>query len=536
MRVTNIVDQFGRPIENNLEDPTLDLNDPRTWDGIIRGVMTSSGVHVSPRTALAYPPLWRALNLISGDVGRLPLSTYRRMADGGKEPARKHPAYLLMRRRANAAMRASAFKRTLTYHALFRGNGCAAILRDGTGAARELLILDPDETCMAVVAGAVWYRTMIGGDQIRLPERDVFHIRGLSHNGLWGIDVFELMREALGLPIAAREFMSGFFGNGSNLSGVLMVPGSFSAEKATNVLKTWNEMATGIAKSHKVGTLTDNVKWVPTGVKPKEAETTTILEHEIRTVSAITGCPPHKLGDSSRTSFNSLEAENQSYLDDCLDAWLVEWEEEADAKLLTTDERDNETHFHEFNRNARLRTDSAARGTFYRTLRETGVLTGNDIARRENMPTFGPDGDKRYISSTLVEIGAPSRAKETAKANRRVLVDLLNARGKIEREKVQRAAAKPETFTTWLDTFYAEHLTHLHAALDGVRRIAEAQTGRRLRNKWRSACFQFAAAHRAELLAAGGRVTGAELVAEVERICGTWSHGRLVTQLLKGIT
>lgn len=200
----------GLPFQNNLEDPRLDLHDPKTWEGVLHGITTAAGVKVSPRTALGYPPLWRALNLISGDVGRLPLVRYRRLADGGKEPDRKGPSYRLLRRRANSLIRATTFKRTLTYHALFRGNGCAAIVRDAAGLPVSLLILDPEETALAIVEGKLFYLTTVDGEQRKLTPDHVFHIKGLAHNGLWGIDVFDLMREAYGLPVAARSFMASF--------------------------------------------------------------------------------------------------------------------------------------------------------------------------------------------------------------------------------------------------------------------------------------------------------------------------------------
>jgi HK97 family phage portal protein len=520
----------GRPFENSLEDPRLSLDDPKTWEAIGIGAPTKSGVRLTPKTALGYPPLWRALNLISGDVARLPLQTYLRLDDGGKEPAREHPAYTLTRRRANPVMRASAFKRVLTYHALLRGNGLAAIVRDRAGRPRQLLVLDPDQFGIAVVAGDLWYFGCVAGDDVRLPARDVFHIKGLSHNGVWGLDVVDVMREALGLPIAAREFMSSFFGSGSNQSGVLMVPQAFNDEKMANTLRMWNEMSTGLAKSHKVGLLQDNVKFVPTSVKPKESETTPILEHEIRTVSAITGCPPHKLGDMSRTSRNSLEEENQSYLDDCLDPWLNEWEEEADLKLLSTDEQESEEFFHEFNRNARLRTDATARGTLYKTLREIGVLTGNDIARKENMPTFGPEGDIRYVPANWVQLG--TQPKQVKAAQRKLIAGVLQQRGKIEREKVTRAAAKAPEFAAWLDAFYPDHLLHLVDALAPARRVVEASRGKRLAARWKKLLGRCVSERQQQLREACGRVTPEELAAEVERVCGTWSHAPIVNQLL----
>jgi len=72
--------------------------------------------------------------------------------------------------------------------------------------------------------------------------------------------------------------------------------------------------------------------------------------------------PPHKLGDSSRTAYNSLEQENQSYLDEALDGWFVTWESECFIKLLTEDQKRTDSHVVEFVREALLRADLTSRG------------------------------------------------------------------------------------------------------------------------------------------------------------------------------
>lgn len=476
------LDVYSSELIPMLENPNIDLNDPTTWELLGSGRATRAGVRVTHKKALGYPPLWRAYNLISGDVGRLPLSRYLRLPDGGKIVDRKGISHRLLRRRANPYIRSSTLKRTLTYHALSRGNGFAWIQRDKANRPLKdgMIVLDPDTTRLLSVDGALWYVVEINGEDRLLPAEDVFHIKGLSHNGLWGIDVHDLMKESLGLPIAAREFTASFFGSGSNQSGVLMVPGSFPEDKVKNTLKMWNEMAVGLAQSHKVALLKDGVKFVPTSAKPRESMTHELLQHEVLMVSAITGCPPHKLGDSSRTSYNSLESENQSYLDDCLETWLTEFEEEADTKLLTEQEQEDETVFHEFNRNARLRSDAQTRASVYKIYREIGVFTANDVCRRENLPTIGAEGDVRYVPSNWTAVGraAPASTKQAQKSLRRLAADIVDKRLAIEREKVSKAASR-EDFANWLVSFYSEHKEHLCSALRPVVHAVADIAGRR---------------------------------------------------------
>jgi HK97 family phage portal protein len=432
-------------------------------------------VRVNHGTALGQPAVWRAVNLLSGDVAKLPLVKFRRTSDNGKEADRGSAAYRIMRRKANSLMTAFTFRRTLTFHSLMHGNGCAFIYRDLAGRPLQLLILDPQQTCLAIVDGVAWYVTEVLGEQRKLPAADVLHIKGLSHDGLWGIDVVDLMAEALGLGMAAREFGSRFFGEGSNASGVLMVPGHFTQEKIRNTISSWNEMQTGLTKSHRIALLQDGVKWQQMTIPPEAAQMLGTREFEIREVANIWSVPPHKLGDGTRTSHNSLEQEDQAYLDESLDPHLVSWETECDFKLLDETEQESESHFFEFNRAARLRTDASTRATVYRVLTEIGVMSANDVLRRENMPTIGPAGDQHFRPANwmpLEDAALPPAAQAAARAHlQAALAERLARMARIETTRVAKAARGEQSAEggvpeAWAAEFYAQFAVQLREALD----------------------------------------------------------------------
>jgi hypothetical protein len=90
---------------------------------------------------------------------------------------------------------------------------------------------------------------------------------------------------------------------------------------------------------------------------------------DAREIANVLGVPPHKLGDPSRTAYNSLESENQGYRDDTLGPWFAAWEQECDAKLLTEAEKEAETHC------AQVRP-AAVRG---RTAGATGAILLDDV-------------------------------------------------------------------------------------------------------------------------------------------------------------
>lgn len=400
-------------IENNapLENPAVSLQDPAAWEQYFGGAATEAGVSVTPTTAIGHPPLWRAINLISGAVAKLPVDVFRRLPDGAKEKDPAHPAFKLLKKRSSRYVKSFTLKQTIVSHALLRGNSYCFIERNNRSEPTQLILLDPDITFPAMEDADLWYVTEIRGEQVRIPSEDVFHVKGLGHDGLKGYDVVALLAEALSVGIAASRFGARFFGNGANVSGILQVPGHFAEQKIKATMDAWSSMNQGLNNSHKVALLQDGVKFLPLTVNPAQSQFLETREYEVRTISNITGCPPHKLGDPTRTSHNSLEAENEDFLE-CLDHWLCEIESEANCKLLTEQQQEQDSHFVEFNRRALLRMDANARANYYTRMQTFGNLSINEVRAAENMPPVD-HGDQLYRQANLVEVAEPLLQQET---------------------------------------------------------------------------------------------------------------------------
>lgn len=374
------------------------LTNPTAWDWLLGGRKSTSGVMVNRDTSLGYPAVWRAVNLISRDVAKLPLVTYERMQDDGKRRATEHPAYKLLKVRPNSEMTAFTFKMTLTAHALLNRGGYAWIERNGAGDPIELIPLDPDATYPIRVNGQmIFVTTDTDGRMRRLLPENVLHIKGLGFDGLCGYSITEKLNESLGLGLALQRYGSVFFKNNGRPGTIIELPNHLKDAEAINRFKrAWADSMEGVDNAHKVKLLEDGAKVSAVQVKNEEAQFLQSREFEIRQIANIFGCPPHKLGDSSRVAYNSLEQENQSYLDDCLDPWLVNWEEECETKLLRSREVDTETHLCEFLRQALVRADLNARFSAYAVAIDKGIMSPNEARIRENLNPY--DGGDEFAS------------------------------------------------------------------------------------------------------------------------------------------
>jgi len=378
------------------------------------GSRVSSGVTVDEHKVLGYPAVFRGVRILGNGVAKIRPLIYAR-TDKGKRRATEHPAYRLVTRKAHPLIRAATLRRTLLHHALLWGNAYAAIYRDQAGRVLEMVPLLPDRTSLVRIDGGevmldasrrsargrLMYTTNIRGTQRNILPENVLHIRGLSFNGLDGVPVVEILKESLGLGMAAREFGSRFFGQGAVASGVVSMPGRLGEAAQEVFRKSIKEAHQGLGRAHLFMVLEDGAKFESMTVPPEHAQFLQTREFEIREVANIVGVQPHKLGDPSRKSYASLEQSNQEHIDDDLDPWFSEFEEEFTEAVLTEREKESDTHFVEFNRSALFRANLAARTAHYASGRQWGYYSPNDVRRFENQDDIGPQGDVYLVPRNM---------------------------------------------------------------------------------------------------------------------------------------
>jgi HK97 family phage portal protein len=373
---------------NSLENPSVSLQDPSGWE---ESGLISSGASGKPAPygALSYPPVWRCLNLIARTVGKLPLVVYRQVGDM-REKAIDHPAYAVLRR-PNAIVSPFRFKSVLTFHAAYWGNGYAAIFRDSRGRPTDLLPLPPTLQ-FERRAGDIWYYLELPGRPGKwIPSADVLHITGFSFDGIAGLSVIDLFRQAFDSGMNAQQFRTKFWKSGAKSSGILMLPRGLSAEAQRQRENDWNDRRNKLDDAFKTTVLEEGARWIPDSVTPNDGQHVASAQFDAVQVASIFCAPPHKIGDNSKSSYNSLEQENQAFLDETIDPWLVTWEEELTSKLLTSDEQAGEATFIEFNRDAMLRVDKRTETESIVQELNNGLLTPDEARRIRNRSPY-PDG------------------------------------------------------------------------------------------------------------------------------------------------
>lgn len=471
----------------------------------VRDQTSLSGVSVTRANAETIACFFQAISLISGDVAKLPWLVYRGLPSGGRERDRRHAAAYLLRRKPSSNTTAFLWKRTLCRHVMLHGNGYALIVRDPlTLAPRELIPLDPTKVQPGYDRGGrVVYRLGAAGQGRVLGQYDVYHWRVFSDDGLVGKSICDLARESLGLTKATENFGASFFGNQSIGGGILEYPQKLDDQTIASVRRQWEQLRSR-ENAHKVAVLQSGVKFQAITIPPEEAQFLGTREFQRQEIASWFNLPAHKLGDGSRTSFNSLEQENQSYLESTLEPYLAAAEDESHDKLLTEQQKREGDYEIEAQRAAILKPDLAARYSAYSLGITNGFLKPNEARAYENLPPE-PGGDQLRFPLNTSPAGGPADSgappeppKPPPKKQRRrkpkttppaadpvvtfreLLAAAVAPKIRWECSALERFARKPETFASEAAAFYVDHAGRLKEALAPALAAAAATLGRTL--------------------------------------------------------
>ncbi|NBW09716.1 MAG: phage portal protein [Caulobacteraceae bacterium] len=369
-------------VAQSFRDPALTL--------YFGGSTSHAGVLVSPEAALNYGPFWQAVRLISETIGSLPIHVYRRL---GSTRVVADDVWIadLLRIAPNPEMGAMDFRSTILAHALVYGNGYAEIERDTLGRPVRLWLLDPAAISVQRVNESLVYAMSTGGRRILMPADDVLHLRGPSQDGIVGLSVVQLARQAIGLGLAAEQYGSSFFGQGARPSGVLEHPGRLSDDARIRLRGDWERLHSGVDNAHRVAILEEGMKWSTTSLPPDDAQFLQTRKFQIEEIARWFSLPLSKLRSSESSSYNSLEQENQAFLTETLRPWLIRIEQEIRLKLI-----DDPTLHVEHRVEGLLRTDISARYGAYAIGRQWGWLSVNEIRSLEGLDPV--DGGDIYLS------------------------------------------------------------------------------------------------------------------------------------------
>jgi len=392
---------------------TLDDLD-KEMDRAYNGTPSLSGANVDANTAMTFSAFFNGVLQISQTVASLPCPIYRRISDTERQLDRKHHLWRPLNRRAGPYMTAHTWRETMTHHTIVWGNSYSLKLRDRAGRVVGFVLLNPERTEIKLKEDIpVFAHRGRDNQEILLPFDDVFHLPGLGFDGLRGYSLLTIARESLGLGLALQEFGSRFFGQGTNLGGIVTRPPEaprLSPEAANRLEENIRLKWEGLKRSHGVMVLEEGSKYERIGMPLEDAQFLATKQFSIQDMARWLNMPPHKLKDLTRSSFNNIEQEQLSWLVDTIRPWLIRWETGINTWLI--DEREVDSVYAEHTVDALLRGDISTRYAALTAARQNGIINGNEWRAMENWnPIEGPAGTAYLVNGNMVPVESAGKAR-----------------------------------------------------------------------------------------------------------------------------
>lgn len=356
---------------------------------------TSAGSRVSPETAMQLSAVFRAVALLSGHFAMLPL----RMRKDGKRIT-NHWLQALFRK-PNGWQHGFEWRQMVMGHLLLRGNAFNRIMTNGRGQITALTPMHPDRIKIELLPnGNYRYRlkNKDGTEEI-IPPGEVWHLRGLSSDGMIGLSVIECARESMGLSLAAQSYGARFFANDAKPSGGWVeFPGKFADKAAREVFRETVQAAQSGMNHGKLAVFDQGMKYHEVGVTNEDAQFLETRKFQIAEIARWFGVPPHKLGDLEKATFSNIEQQALEYIQDGLQIWTENWESSIEADLLADDSIEIDFDFKKL-----MRGDAQSRSTYYHNGILDGWLVRNEARDEEGLERL--DGlDEPLMPLNMVEV------------------------------------------------------------------------------------------------------------------------------------
>lgn len=376
---------------------TLDKPDQWLIDAICAGLTSATGVQVTPLKAMGVSTVFACVNRISSSLSSVPLKIYRR--DGDKiEEAVDHPLYPYLHDAPNDEMSIVDFIRTVETNRSLRNNAYVLIMRNGLGEQVLYPVAHTDIVPRRDSGGALVYDVL----GTTYPKDRIIHLRGMSFNGIQGVDTVGTARDVIGLAVALQDNAARFFGNGSRPGAVLEHPASLSKEAAARLAESFDAAHSG-KKAYSTAVLEEGLKYIVDRQSNIDSQMIESRNKQDIAICQLFSMPPHKVGLLDKATFSNIEQQSIEYVVDCLMPIARTYEAAFAQRLLSFEER--KTLYFKFQLDGLLRGDLASRYLAYATARQWGWLSVNEIRGLEERNPV-KDGDIYLQPSNMQEAGS----------------------------------------------------------------------------------------------------------------------------------
>lgn len=447
---------------------------------------TATGLTVTPERALQVSAVFRAIVIIA-DLSTLPLITYRRLPNGGKDRLVGHAVgdRIRTKGKANTWQTGEQWRHQMLIRAALWGIGLSEMIWSSTGEFAGFLPLD-NEHCNIeqLTNGRIRCKYTPPGEPVRIiPHERLYRLHGPGGHAFLGADILALAREAVGLWLATERFGSLYFARGATPGLAISVEGRLTDPARKAAREHLQQMTSGWLNHWRPLLLENKGEIKQFGFNAKDSQLAEAREHQVYDIARWFGVPARMLQVSRPQSSGSAEQDARELVDYTLRPWATRVEGTLQRDAIAQDDVECEHLL-----DGLLRGNTRDRFDAYAVAVMNGIFSENEVRLRENLnPVPGLDEPRRSVNQ---DRGAEPRRGESrpqrqdpddepddgdqerhprpsvaAEPPRRLLLIAEAAAHRIVgrekaalRDRGAKLAGKGDAWSQWLAEFYGEHL------------------------------------------------------------------------------
>ena len=379
-------------------------------DSQLRTLLNFLGIDSNNEDMLSEATYFACMKVLSESMGKLPLKLLQYKDKQGVTNARKHKLYYVIHDRPNPYMTSTHFWSTVEYNRNHYGNAYVLINTYKSGAKKgktDLWILPSNEV-------EVWYdnakllkdqpdiyyiHTSTAGRRVYGSE-EILHFKSSNTlDGYLGISVADQLKNTLKGSQKAQKLINKMYDSGFTAKAVLQYTGNLNDENTKTFLKGIESYAKGELKESGV----ENIIPIPVGstlqplnVKLADNQFIEVKQYTALQIASAFGIKPTQIGDYTKSSYASAEAQQLAFYVDTLLYIIKQYEDELNYKLLTDDDINSGYHF-KFNVAVILRADLKTQIDSLSTAVNSFIYTPNEA--RALMDLESKDGGDQLLGN-----------------------------------------------------------------------------------------------------------------------------------------
>jgi HK97 family phage portal protein len=376
----------------------LRLEDGGAWSRVF-GNRGAAGKTVTVDTAMSLAAFWACVRVTAQAVSTLPLQFFEKTKDG--PIATDHPLAEVLVGSPNQDQTSLEYWESVVAWFLVNGDACSEISSIGRRVSAVHIL--PNARPHRDSDGVLSYKYSDRGKDYTLPRDKVFHVKGFGWGGDSGLSAIRFGVQTFSTALAAFETSGKLFSNGMHSAGLLTSEQVLTDPQRTQLDKIMQTYA-GSERAGKLMILEGGLKFEKLQLNPVDAQLLQQQRFSIEEICRWVGVPPIIIGHApeGQTMFGS--GVEQTFL-----AWLAlginpiceRIERRITKQLLAPGEQ--RRIYAEFNREAFLQMDAAAKASFLSQMTQNGLMDRNEGRRKLNLPAR-TGGDRLTAQSNLVPL------------------------------------------------------------------------------------------------------------------------------------